>query len=181
MSEKVDQFKETPPVNRLEEMMKDYKHSENNALFSKPTNPKDSVGIGKFYLSTVPLPPLGEIGLAMLEGARKYGRHNYRDAGVLASVYFDAAIRHLFAWWEGEDIDPDSGLPHIIKAATCLIVLRDAQIHGAFRDDRPPCDRVNSDWTGMLNALAKVIIDKYTDAKEPYTNINKQKKGNRHD
>ncbi|SVD92517.1 uncharacterized protein METZ01_LOCUS445371, partial [marine metagenome] len=30
-----------------------------------------------------------------MEGAIKYGRHNYRIAGVRASVYIDATIGHL--------------------------------------------------------------------------------------
>jgi hypothetical protein len=81
---------------------------------------------------------VAELGLAMLEGASKYGRHNYRSAGVRASVYLDATIRHLFSWWAGEDIDPDSGLSHITKAITSLTVLRDAQFQGLFNDDRAP-------------------------------------------
>ena len=81
----------------------------------KATNPKDAVGIKKVPLSTVSSKVIMEMGLGMLEGARKYGRHNYRVAGVRASVYYDACMRHLMAWWEGEDIDPDSGLHHIIK------------------------------------------------------------------
>ncbi len=81
---------------------------------------------------------MAELGLAMLEGAAKYGRHNYRSAGVRGSVYLDATIRHLFAWWSGEDIDPDSGLSHVTKAVTSLTVLRDAQVQGLFTDDRAP-------------------------------------------
>ncbi len=67
---------------------------------AKEMNPKDGVGTGKVPMSTVPAVVLAEIGLAMLEGARKYGRHNYRVAGIRASVYYDAMLRHMF------------GLPH---------------------------------------------------------------------
>lgn len=105
---------------------------------SKPTNPKDAVGVAKAPLSTVPANVLAELGVAMLEGALKYGRHNYRQAGVRASVYYDALMRHIMAWWEGEDIDPDSGLPHIVKAIATLVVLRDADFRGMLEDDRPP-------------------------------------------
>src|ERR1700761_3416714 len=82
----------------------------------KRSNPKDAVGTGKVPVSTVSAPVIAEVGLAMLEGARKYGRHNYRAIGVRASVYYDAAQRHLMAWWEGQDIDPASGLSHVSKA-----------------------------------------------------------------
>jgi hypothetical protein len=35
--------------------------------------------------------------------------------------YFDAAQRHLWAWWEGEARDPESGLPHLAHAVACLL------------------------------------------------------------
>ena len=103
------------------------------------SNPKDAVGVKKWrQFSTVPTTVLAEVGVGMLEGARKYGRHNYRVAGVRASVYLDASIGHLMQWWEGEDIDADSGLSHITKAICSLFVLRDAMIQGMLTDDRPP-------------------------------------------
>lgn len=124
----------------------------------KDTNPKDSVGVKKAPLSTLPANVLAEIGVAMLEGACKYGRHNYRAVGVRASVYYDATIRHLFAWWEGEDIDPDSGLSHITKAITSLMVLRDAMTRGMVADDRPPKSEA---FYKDLNARAETIIEKH--------------------
>lgn len=126
---------------------------------TKDTNPKDACGIRKAPFSTVPGPFVAEVGLAMLEGALKYGRHNYRAAGVRASVYYDAALRHLTAWWEGQDIDPESGMSHLIKAAACLAVLSDSMRRGNWTDDRPPS--VDGDWVGELNAKAKALLDKY--------------------
>jgi hypothetical protein len=96
----------------------------------------------------------------MLEGAAKYGRHNYRVAGVRASVYYDAALRHLMAWWEGEDLDPDSGLSHVTKAITSLVVLRDAMIQGQCTDDRPPCSAA---FYPALNAQAAAILERHKD------------------
>jgi len=128
---------------------------------SKCTNPKDAVGIRKSPLSTLPFRVLWRVGLAMLEGSCKYGRHNYRIAGVRASVYFDAVVsRHLGAWWEGEDIDAESGLNHIDKAIAGLMVMRDSMLEGNFVDDRPP--RTMNDMA-ELNRLAGTIIDRYAD------------------
>ncbi len=104
----------------------------------KSSNPKDSVGVLKAPLSTVSAPVLAELGVALLEGSLKYGRHNYRVVGIRASIYYDATIRHLFSWWEGENIDPDSGMSHITKAISSLCVLRDAMIQQKMEDDRPP-------------------------------------------
>lgn len=127
---------------------------------SKQTNPKDIVGTQKAPMSTVSAPVLAEIGVAMLEGACKYGRHNYRAVGVRASVYYDATMRHLMSWWEGEDTDPDSGMSHVTKAITSLVVLRDAMIQGMVTDDRAP---VSNEFYTELNHKAKLIIEKYKD------------------
>jgi len=141
---------------------------------SKNTNPKDAVGTKKVPFSVISVPVLGEVGLAMLEGARKYGRHNYRISGVRASVYYDAMLRHMGAFWEGEDIDPDSGLSHVTKAIAGLMVLRDSMIKGNWVDDRPP--KVKDGWVQELNKKAEEIIEKYPNAKEPYTELNSKEK-----
>jgi len=137
---------------------------------SKDTNPKDAVGIKKVPMSVISAPVLMEIGLGMMEGARKYGRHNYRVAGVRASVYYDAAMRHLTAFWEGEDIDPDSGLSHVSKALACLSVLRDSMLLENWKDDRPP--KHKDGWINEYNKKAEEIINKYPKCLEPYTELN---------
>lgn len=124
----------------------------------KATNPKDAIGIRKAPMSTVSAAVMAEIGVAMLEGAAKYGRHNYRASGVQASVYYDATMRHLMSWWEGEDIDPDSCMSHITKAITSLVVLRDAMIQDMVTDDRPP---KSAAFYAALNQLAGEILDRH--------------------
>lgn len=133
----------------------------------KPSNPKDSVGIKKFYYSVIPWNVIGELGVALLEGALKYGRHNYRGVGVRASVYYDAALRHLTTWWEGEDIDPDSDLSHITKAIASLTVLRDSMLRNNWSDDRPP--RTDPEWTKELNKRAAALVDKYPEPAKVWT------------
>lgn len=102
----------------------------------KPTNPKDLVGSGKLPIHLWPTTAtmLGSLGL--LDGMLKYGRSNWREAGVRASIYFDACNRHMNAWFEGEDTDPDSGLPHLAHALACLAILVDAKAAGKLVDDR---------------------------------------------
>jgi hypothetical protein len=136
-------------------------------MSSKDTNPKDAVGTKKVPFSTVPARVVAEMGLALLEGARRYGRHNYRASGVRASVYYDACLRHLTAWWEGQDVDPDSGLPHVVKALACLAVLRDSQTQGNWVDDRPP--PTPGEWIAELNARAAALIEKHPNALPPHT------------
>lgn len=133
---------------------------------TKDTNPKDAVGTRKAPVSTVSMPFVAEMGVAMLEGARKYGRHNYRVAGVRASVYVDAAMRHIMQWYEGEDIDQESGMSHLVKAAACMAVVRDAQMRGKLVDDRPPSTQAG--WMDALNKAAAAVVDKYPDAPRAY-------------
>lgn len=133
----------------------------------KDTNPKDAVGVKKVPFGVLPGPVLGEVALALLEGARKYGRHNWREAGVRASVYLDAAVmRHLEPFWEGEDIDPDSGLSHVTKAIAGLMILRDSMIQGNWVDDRPPVSPEG--WKDELNKIAEEIIDRTPNPKKPF-------------
>lgn len=140
---------------------------------TNPENPKDQIGVRKWrHIVSVPMTVLWEVGIGMMEGAMKYGRHNYRAAGVRASVYVDAAMGHIGQWWEGEDTDADSGLSHITKAICSLIVLRDAMIQDMLIDDRPPrgnLDKVRSDLQKAVDAL----FEKYPDdvVKPPFTQV----------
>ena len=128
---------------------------------SKKTNPKDAVGTKKprFY-SGLPANVTKEVTIGVVEGAMKYGRHNYRIAGVRASTYIDATIGHLLDYWEGQDIDPDSDLHHITKAIASLYVLRDAQMRNMCEDDRPPKSDVEGDKT-RLQAIVNKLFEKY--------------------
>jgi hypothetical protein len=49
---------------------------------SKIVNPKDVIGSKKPAMSVIPAGVLFEVGLAMMEGAAKYGRHNFRATPV---------------------------------------------------------------------------------------------------
>lgn len=133
----------------------------------KESNPKDAIGIKKVSVSTVPQTVLAEVAVGMMEGSRKYGRHNYRDIGVRTSVYYDATLRHLMAFWEGEDIDPYSGLSHVTKAITSLVVLRDAMINNKCVDDRPP--RIPSEFWIDLQKKVDDLFERYPESVEPYT------------
>jgi hypothetical protein len=103
---------------------------------SKPSNPKDAIGSDKvpYHLWPETASILGA--LALLDGMLKYGRANWRAVGVRASIYYDALRRHMNKWFEGEDIDPDSGLPHLAHMLACCAILVDAQAAGKMTDDR---------------------------------------------
>lgn len=69
-------------------------------------------------------------------GASKYAAHNWA-AGYEWSKPFAALMRHLWSFWDGEDIDEETGSPHIVAAAWhCLTMAEFGTTHCEF-DDRP--------------------------------------------
>lgn len=55
-------------------------------------------------------------------GANKYGDDNWRK-GIQQSRVFGALLRHLYAYWEREERDPESGNHHLDHAACMLMML----------------------------------------------------------
>lgn len=101
------------------------------------TNPKDRYGDAKPPLHLVPAPLAIFVSKVMQLGAKKYGAFNWRKKKVKASVYVGAAQRHLAAYFDGEDVDPESGQPHPAHVAACMGILLDAKATGNLIDDRP--------------------------------------------
>ena len=126
------------------------------------SDPKGPQGAAKVPFAAVPWAVVAEAAVGMGEGATKYGAHNWRESGgVEAMTYAAGAFRHLVAFVLGEDTDAASGLPHVVKAISSLMVMRDAQINGVCIDNRPPAveagflDAINALW-GDVRARAEV-------------------------
>ena len=83
------------------------------------------------------LPPelLEETARVLTFGAQKYSAHNWAQ-GASWSRYFSAMMRHMWAWWRGEDNDPETGFSHLAHAACCLSFLIAYQRRGLGEDDR---------------------------------------------
>ena len=83
------------------------------------------------------LPPelLEETAKVLTFGAQKYSAHNWAQ-GASWSRYFSAMMRHMWAWWRGEDNDPETGFSHLAHAACCLSFLIAYQRRGLGEDDR---------------------------------------------
>lgn len=103
-------------------------------------NPKDKLGIKKVPLHLIPPSALIEEAMCMSDGAKKYGPYNWREEGkpVTVTVYVAAAMRHLLAFMDGEDLDPDSGHSHLGHLRAGIGVVMDAMACGNAIDDRPP-------------------------------------------
>jgi Domain of unknown function (DUF5664) len=106
---------------------------------SKPSNPKDIIGSAKLDMGAVPNSGIVGAAIAFFEGAVKYGRFNWRVAGVRASIYHAALLRHVAKWWNGQNSDSATKVRHLDNAIACLMIIRDAELYGKLTDDRPPC------------------------------------------
>lgn len=79
---------------------------------------------GKPELDLVAYDHILDIARVLSFGKAKYGKNNWRE-GIEAGRLYAALQRHLMAFWEGEDLDPESGLPHLSHAATTLMMLQE--------------------------------------------------------
>jgi len=120
----------------------------------KESNPKDSVAINKLPVHLVPPALMVYAAIGFAEGGFKYGPYNWRFAGVRSSVYYSALMRHLTKWWNGEDKDPHTGVPHLANAISCLGILADAKFQGMLTDDRPI---VQPNYSQMVDEASLMI------------------------
>ena len=72
--------------------------------------------VGKLRFDLIPVYSLEQLAAIYTFGATKYEDHNWRK-GLRWSRVFGALMRHLWAFWRGEEIDSESGLPHLAHAA----------------------------------------------------------------
>ena len=73
-------------------------------------------------LSLVPYAFLVEVAKALMYGEKKYGRYNF-EKGFPVHRLLSATLRHIWAYVNGEDNDPESGLSHIAHAGASLAML----------------------------------------------------------
>lgn len=100
-------------------------------------NPKTVMGAKKPDVSLIPPVALLEESRVFQLGAAKYGPYNWREKTVSTRVYTAAALRHILAYQDGEDIDPESGQSHLSHARACLAIIIDAKYNDKLNDNRP--------------------------------------------
>lgn len=90
---------------------------------------------GKLPVGLIPREALLSEAAVLAFGAKKYAAHNWRQ-GMRWSRLGDAAMRHLLAWLDGEDNDPETGLPHLAHLRCCAGFLLSYSARGEGTDDR---------------------------------------------
>lgn len=76
----------------------------------------------KNRLDLLPTKALAEVAKVLTFGANKYEAYNWLK-GISYSRLYAASQRHLTAWWEGEDQDPETSLSHLAHASCCILFL----------------------------------------------------------
>ena len=77
---------------------------------------------GKNMLSLIEPQFILLLGEVLTFGAKKYAPNNWQKCED-TSRYKDALLRHIYAYLGGEQLDPESGLPHLGHAAFGLMCL----------------------------------------------------------
>lgn len=90
---------------------------------------------GKPPLSLISRTALEEEAKVMAYGVKKYGTHQWRG-GMDFSRLVDAALRHVYAFADGEDKDKETGLSHLAHARCCLAFLLEFEGLKIGTDDR---------------------------------------------
>jgi len=138
------------------------------------TNPKDLIGSKKVSSTKLPAVAIIHGAHAMMDGARKYGPYNWRKNKVVASIYIDAAQRHLLSWLEGEEIAEDSSAHHLGHAIACCAILLDAQETGNLVDDRPGHDKIVTKLLERIRAILECKPKATTKRKKTVKGRNKK-------
>jgi hypothetical protein len=114
-----------------------------------------SKGTKAAQFSLVPPYPLTLLAKLYNFGVAKYAAHNWRN-GYDWSKSYDAAMRHMTQFWEGEDIDEETGTPHVICAVFHMFAL------AQFMKDFPEYDdrfKVAEKFTSLKDMMTKTEYD----------------------
>ncbi len=124
--------------------LKDTLHDDGECIscgsYSKEssTSPTGSLRFNKDKPQMSQLNPkfIMELAKLMSKGEAKYGKYNWAKGQQYSTVY-DSLNRHLTAFMLGEDMDPESGLSHLIHCASNIMILWHSwQLENEELDDR---------------------------------------------
>ena len=132
---RVEEGKEFPVLTKEDYLTQSqaYKEVKDREKIIEREGHKDDSGKPAFFY--LPWVALEDVARVMEYGANKYAAGNYQK-GMSHHRYFSACVRHLVSWWKKEDIDPESGLPHLAHAACCILMLLENWKMGRGSDNR---------------------------------------------
>lgn len=90
---------------------------------------------GKTQYHLIPSDGLAELARVYTFGAKKYAPYNW-ERGMDHSRVFNSMLRHIYAYWDGENRDQETGLHHMAHAAWNALTLLVYSLRGVGVDDR---------------------------------------------
>lgn len=90
----------------------------------------------KVRYELLPCSLLHGVAVILTFGAKKYAPRNW-ELGFAWSRAFGALMRHMWAWWGGENLDPETGKSHLWHAGCELAFLIEFEKTHPELDDRP--------------------------------------------
>lgn len=126
--------KDKPNFEPKEQHMKDEKDPNGKSAHESGSK----LDAGKNRLSLVffgfvkALKLVGQVGTF---GANKYTPNGWVEVPNATERYMDAALRHLFAFGDGEWKDPDSGLPHLAHAAWNVLAVLQLHLKSTHKEE----------------------------------------------
>jgi hypothetical protein len=118
-----------------------YKHiftapiKQHGGMQLEPTPIAKKNDSAKADLSLIPQVLLTKTAEALQVGEKKYGRYNY-TSGLTSSRLVAAALRHITAWNDGQDLDPEDGQHHLGAAVACIAMILRTEELGTLIDNR---------------------------------------------
>ena len=131
-----DEYKES--CGRIGVPFFEHEYNERQAEYIKSIQADKPLGVKfdnqKPQWSLVPSTAMEEIVDVLTYGANKYSPDNWKYVDNHDTRYFNAAMRHIWAWRQGERFDEESHKSHLAHAACCLLFLM------AFDHEEDHCD-----------------------------------------
>ena len=90
--------------------------------------------LGKPRFDLIPPRALELVAQVMTVGQKEYGDRNW-EKGLKWGRMFGAMMRHAWAFWRGEELDPKSGLPHLAHCGATVLMLLESTFYFSKNDD----------------------------------------------
>lgn len=90
---------------------------------------------GKPRMDLIPPEAIEALADILSHGAEEYSERDW-ETGARWGRYFAALMRHMWAWWAGQDLDPKSGRSHLWHALACVAFLVTYEKRKIGEDDR---------------------------------------------
>ena len=86
-------------------------------------------------------------------GASKYAENNWQTVTDARRRYYDAMLRHIDAWWQGEQKDSETGESHLAHAICCAMFLM--WLDNNSKRDTEACSWANESLMMQLESITK--------------------------